>query len=77
MPRKEKCSILTLAMSEDFSQLVHLSDSGSVDASRASTRDRQLLGLDREALAARMVEAGEPAWRGKQLEEALYHQWIT
>jgi 23S rRNA (adenine2503-C2)-methyltransferase len=24
-----------------------------------------------------MVEAGEPAWRGKQLEEALYHQWIT
>ena len=64
-------------MSEDFSQLVHLSDSGSVDASRASTRDRQLLGLDREALAARMVEAGEPAWRGKQLEEALYHQWIT
>jgi 23S rRNA (adenine2503-C2)-methyltransferase len=33
--------------------------------------------LDAEALAARMVEAGEPAWRGRQLAEALYRQRIA
>jgi 23S rRNA (adenine2503-C2)-methyltransferase len=36
-----------------------------------------LFGLDAEALAACMVEAGEPAWRGRQLAEALYRQRIT
>ncbi|MGP8271886.1 MAG: 23S rRNA (adenine(2503)-C(2))-methyltransferase RlmN [Terracidiphilus sp.] len=35
---------------------------------------RPLFGLDLKALAARMVEAGEPAWRGGQLAEALYRQ---
>jgi 23S rRNA (adenine2503-C2)-methyltransferase len=30
--------------------------------------------LDAEALAARMVEVGEPSWRGRQLAEALYRQ---
>ena len=24
-----------------------------------------------------MVEAGEPAFRGRQLAEALYRQWVT
>jgi 23S rRNA (adenine2503-C2)-methyltransferase len=37
---------------------------------------RPLFGLDVEALAARMVEAGEPPWRGQQLAEALYRQRI-
>src|SRR5271157_6085494 len=36
-----------------------------------------LFGLDTEALAARMAAAGEPVWRGKQLAEALYRQWLT
>jgi 23S rRNA (adenine2503-C2)-methyltransferase len=36
-----------------------------------------LFGLDAEALAARMVEEGEPAWRGRQLAEALYRQRIA
>jgi len=36
-----------------------------------------LFGLDAEGLAARMKAAGEPAWRGKQLTEALYRQWIA
>ncbi len=35
-----------------------------------------LFGLDAAALAARMVAAGEPAWRGRQLAEALYRQRI-
>jgi 23S rRNA (adenine2503-C2)-methyltransferase len=36
-----------------------------------------LFGLDGVALAARMVAFGEPAWRGKQVTEALYCQWIS
>jgi 23S rRNA (adenine2503-C2)-methyltransferase len=36
-----------------------------------------LFGMDAEALAACMVEAGEPAWRGRQLVEALYRQRIA
>ena len=40
-------------------------------------RRRPLFGLDAEALAALMVEAGEPTWRGKQLAEALYRQLAT
>ena len=36
-----------------------------------------LFGLDHAALTARMVAAGEPAWRGKQLAEALYRQWVA
>jgi 23S rRNA (adenine2503-C2)-methyltransferase len=38
---------------------------------------KPLFGLDAEALAALMVEAGEPAWRGRQLAEALYRQRIS
>jgi 23S rRNA (adenine2503-C2)-methyltransferase len=33
--------------------------------------------MDREALAARMVAAGEPAWRGRQLAEAIYRQRLA
>jgi len=38
---------------------------------------RQLFGLDAVALAALMVEMGEPAWRGRQLEEAIYRKRVT
>ncbi len=37
---------------------------------------KPLFGLDAESLAARMVEFGEPAWRGRQVAEALYQQWV-
>src|SRR5258708_32706174 len=30
-----------------------------------------LFGLSREELTARLVEAGEPAWRGQQLADAI------
>lgn len=36
-----------------------------------------LFGLDAEALAASMVEIGEPAWRGRQLAEAMYRQRVA
>ncbi len=61
---------------------MHLQASGPAGEGRASTQERELFGpalfgLDAEALAARMVEAGEPAWRGRQLEEAIYRQRVT
>lgn len=36
-----------------------------------------LFGLDAEELAARMIAAGEPGWRGKQMAEALYRQRVA
>jgi len=38
---------------------------------------RLLFGLDAAELAAVMVEAGEPAFRGRQLAEALYRQRVA
>ncbi|MGP8224828.1 MAG: 23S rRNA (adenine(2503)-C(2))-methyltransferase RlmN [Terracidiphilus sp.] len=57
-------------MRDNPSQLVPIDDPG-----RQSRKS--LFGLDAEALSACMVEAGEPAWRGRQLAEALYRQRIT
>jgi 23S rRNA (adenine2503-C2)-methyltransferase len=62
--------MLALAMRENPSQLV------SFDVPGRQSR-KSLFGLDAEALAACMVEAGEPAWRGRQLAEALYRQRIA
>jgi 23S rRNA (adenine2503-C2)-methyltransferase len=64
-----KYSKLSLAVTKKNSQLVHL-DSGKDSR-------RPLFGLDAAALAAVMVEIGEPAWRGKQLAEALYNQKVA
>ncbi len=36
-----------------------------------------LFGLDARALGGRMVEIGEPAWRGRQLAEAMYRQRVA
>jgi 23S rRNA (adenine2503-C2)-methyltransferase len=56
----------------DSGQLVHL------DASTAARESRKpLFGLDAESLAALLAELGEPAWRGRQLAEAMYHQQLT
>jgi 23S rRNA (adenine2503-C2)-methyltransferase len=64
-------------MSPDFSQLVRLDPTGPTSESLISAPKKVLFGLDQEALAACMVSAGEPAWRGKQLAEAMYRQRIT
>ena len=64
--------MLTPAVTENSNKLVPL------DAVNASEGCRPLLfGMDAEALAARMVEVGEPAWRGRQLAEAMYCQLVT
>ena len=56
----------------DSGQLAHL------DASTAARESRKrLFGLDAESLAALLAELGEPAWRGRQLAEAMYHQQLT
>jgi 23S rRNA (adenine2503-C2)-methyltransferase len=50
----------------------------SLDAQHpAEVTRKPLFGLDRKALAALMVEQGEPAWRGRQLAEAMYAQRVT
>jgi len=59
------------AMREESSELVPLTGNPT-SASR-----RTLFGLQAEALAAVMVKMGEPAWRGKQLVEALYQQRVA
>ena len=64
-------------MSPDFSQLVRLEPTGPTSKSRTSAPKKVLFGLNQEELAACMASAGEPAWRGKQLAEAMYRQWIT
>jgi 23S rRNA (adenine2503-C2)-methyltransferase len=69
--------MLAPAMSKDSSQVVRLDAGEPPDENWTSFQNRALFGLDGEALAALMVEAGEPAWRGRQLAEALYRQRIT
>jgi len=57
--------MLASGMKETLSQLVPTGNG------RPPAR-KQLFGLDAEALTALMVEAGEPAFRGRQLAEAIY-----
>jgi len=71
MQVRAKCSMLAAAMTGKQSQLVSLGVALPPGVIR-----KPLFGLDEEALTARMVEAGEPAWRGRQLTEALYRQRI-
>jgi 23S rRNA (adenine2503-C2)-methyltransferase len=68
--------MLNQAVTSDSIQLVQL-DAGEPAAERGADSDgtrRPLFGMDDEALAALMVEAGQPAWRGKQLSKAIYCQ---
>ena len=49
-----------------------------LDGPRAPEVARKpLFGMDRKALSELMVEMGEPGWRGRQLAEAMYSQWVT
>src|SRR5246127_2195914 len=69
---KEKCSMLCPAVSTPINQLVRLDTNGPTEGSV-----RPLFGFDAGKLAERMTDAGEPAWRGRQLAEALYQQRVT
>jgi 23S rRNA (adenine2503-C2)-methyltransferase len=67
-----KCSILSPVVTEKTTQLVQLDAAEPAGVSRTA-----FFGLDAEALAARMKAVGEPAFRGKQLAEAMYRQRLT
>ena len=60
------------AVSAQFNQLLRLDTNRPVEGSSAV-----LFGLDAAALASRFVEIGEPGWRGRQLTEAMYRQWLA
>jgi len=64
--------MLTQAMNNDSSQLLRL----QTDAPSGNGH-KPLFGMNAEALSVLMVEFGEPAWRGRQLAEAIYRQRLT
>ena len=70
--------MLNSVMKAESRQLVQLDaqKSGAGAATDSDRGSKPLFGLDREALKERMVELGEPGWRGKQVAEALYRQHI-
>ncbi|MGH9600314.1 MAG: 23S rRNA (adenine(2503)-C(2))-methyltransferase RlmN [Terracidiphilus sp.] len=59
-------------MTSNSIQFAHLDSIAPVNGSL-----RPLFGLDAAALASVLVQAGEPGWRGQQLAEAIYWQWVT
>ncbi len=64
--------MLSAAVTPDSTQYVHLDSNASENGSPKS-----LFGLDAAAVAEVLEGVGEPCWRGRQLEEALYKQWVT
>ncbi len=59
-------------MREDNQQLV------SLDASNGrEDRNTPLFGLDAESLGRLLAASGEPAFRGRQISEAMYRQWLA
>jgi 23S rRNA (adenine2503-C2)-methyltransferase len=71
--------MLSRAVTENLRQLVRLDAGDPADVSHAfgGASGGRLFGLDAEALAALMAQAGEPAWRGRQLAEAMYRQRVA
>src|SRR5580692_9774669 len=64
--------MLGSAVSPETNQLIRLDTNRQAEGS-----ERALFGMDAEALSAAMTGLGEPAWRGRQLAEALYRQRVT
>jgi len=58
-------------MSRKTNQLALLDASGQVPGCK-----EPLFGLNSERLSALMEEIGEPSWRGNQISEAMYNQYI-
>jgi 23S rRNA (adenine2503-C2)-methyltransferase len=67
-----KYFMLSQTVTRQTNQLVHLDSKLPAQGS-----PKPLFGLDAAALTAVMVEIGEPAWRGRQLAEALYRQRVA
>jgi 23S rRNA (adenine2503-C2)-methyltransferase len=69
---REEWTMLTQAVTGKDTQLVSLDANGGVQVT-----PKPLFGMDRAALTILTEEAGEPSWRGRQLAEAIYRQWVT
>jgi 23S rRNA (adenine2503-C2)-methyltransferase len=69
--------MLNPSVTQDSSQFVQLGAAKPEGAPNLSGRVRKVLfGQDAQALSALAFEAGEPAWRGEQLVEAIYRQRV-
>ena len=64
--------MLAQAVTGKDTQFVSLDANGGVQVT-----PKPLFGMDRTALTALATAAGEPSWRGGQLAEAIYRQWVT
>jgi 23S rRNA (adenine2503-C2)-methyltransferase len=64
--------MLAEAMGGKATQFEILDDLKPPDVTR-----KPLFGMDREALSALIEEMGEPAFRVRQMAEAMYSQWVT
>jgi 23S rRNA (adenine2503-C2)-methyltransferase len=64
-------------MSDTSSQFSPLDASRTAIGEQKFSAATRLFGLDRAALQALMTEIGEPAFRGRQLAEALYRQRLA
>ncbi|MGA8043832.1 MAG: 23S rRNA (adenine(2503)-C(2))-methyltransferase RlmN [Terracidiphilus sp.] len=67
-----KYRMLGPAVTAQTSQLIRLDTNLPPEGS-----NRALFGLNADALTALMVQAGEPGWRGRQLAQAIYRQWVV
>src|SRR5258708_32403901 len=67
-----KCTMLAQAVTGKPTQFNILDSSRPANVTR-----KPLFGLDRTTLEALMAEMCEPAWRGRQLAEAMYVQRVT
>lgn len=63
--------MLAEAVTEKAIQLVPLDSTGA-----GQVIHKPLFGLDRAALEALLADVGEPTWRGRQIAQAIYSQWI-
>jgi len=63
-------------MIRDGSKFVQL-DSSKQKSESLEPLVGPLFGLDANELEKHLVEMGEPAYRGRQLAEAMYRQWVT
>jgi 23S rRNA (adenine2503-C2)-methyltransferase len=64
--------MLAEAVTEKTTQFVPLDTTGGPLVTR-----KTLFGLDIEALTALMLRMGEPAWRGRQIAQAIYSQLVS
>ena len=69
--------MLTPAVNRESSQLVRLNSASLDCATEGQKSPRSLFGLDAAALSRMLASLGEPAYRGRQLAEAIYRQRLT